>query len=173
MHISKLFSHVNPFSSQPTKTNPSINFKQNIHTQTSNTNFGRVSPFSTTAVKGANMAKPSFVSCLSSYLPLHGIPMWQAFKLKGKVKRNGQHTCPPIEMPVRPRGPNPWLWHQCRRAMDSRIRAPPITNRSLTLWRLERLHRQSADDSTDTAIPVSQRNSALTLQYQTVSTIQH
>lgn len=52
-------------------------------------------------------------------------------------------TCPPMEMPVKPRGPNPWRWHQCRRARDSRIRAPPITKRSLTLWRLDRLWKET------------------------------
>jgi len=50
MHISKLSSYINPLSSQSTKPVPT-NVEQNIHTQTSNTNFQRVSPFSITPAK--------------------------------------------------------------------------------------------------------------------------
>ena len=50
MHISKLYSYINPLSSQSTKPAPT-NVEQNIRTQTSNTNFQRVSPFNTTPAK--------------------------------------------------------------------------------------------------------------------------
>lgn len=50
-------------------------------------------------------------------------------------------TYPPIEMPVIPRGQYPSLSSQRRSAVDSRMRAPPITNRSDTFFRLDRLKR--------------------------------
>lgn len=58
--------------------------------------------------------------------------------------RNGEGsdrmlTYPPMEMPVTPSGQYPSLSSQRRRTVDSRIRAPPITNRSDTFFRLERL----------------------------------
>lgn len=48
-------------------------------------------------------------------------------------------TYPPIEMPVIPRGQYPSLSSQRSSTVDSRIKAPPITNRSDTFFRLDRL----------------------------------
>ena len=48
---------MNPASSQSTKPIPTHNTKQNRHTQTSNTNFQRVSPFSITPAKRAHKAR--------------------------------------------------------------------------------------------------------------------
>lgn len=48
-------------------------------------------------------------------------------------------TYPPMEMPVIPRGQYPSLSSQRRSTVDSRIKAPPITNRSDTFFRLDRL----------------------------------
>ena len=57
IHISKLFSHIyiNFLSSQSTKSITSQT--KNIHTQTSDTNFWRVSPFNITPVKRAHKAR--------------------------------------------------------------------------------------------------------------------
>ena len=51
IHISKLFSHIyQPSVKSVYKTNHFANIKQNIHTQTSDTNFPRVSLFNITPV---------------------------------------------------------------------------------------------------------------------------
>ena len=58
IHISKLFSHIyQPSVKSVYKTNHFANIKQNIHTQTSDTNFRRVSPFSITPVKRTHKAR--------------------------------------------------------------------------------------------------------------------
>lgn len=48
-------------------------------------------------------------------------------------------TCPPIDNPVRPNGPNPCCSHQFNKTIDSIIRQPPIIKMSHTLFKLERL----------------------------------
>lgn len=48
-------------------------------------------------------------------------------------------TYPPMEMPVIPRGQYPSPCSQRSSTVDSRIRAPPITNRSDTFFRLDLL----------------------------------
>lgn len=48
-------------------------------------------------------------------------------------------TCPPIDNPVRPRGPNPCCSHQLRITIDSKIKQPPMIKISVTLCKLERL----------------------------------
>lgn len=50
-------------------------------------------------------------------------------------------TYPPMEMPVIPSGQYPSLFSQCSSAVDSRIKAPPMTKRSDTFFRQERLEQ--------------------------------
>ena len=50
-------------------------------------------------------------------------------------------TCPPMEIPVMPRGPNPTRSHQFSKTIDSSTSEPPITNRSLTFCRLDLLKK--------------------------------
>ena len=64
LNSSDVYIYVYPLSSQSTKTNHFANIKHTytnirhtLHTQTSDTNFRRVSPFSTTPVKRAHKAR--------------------------------------------------------------------------------------------------------------------
>ena len=81
-HTSKPLIYINPFSSQSTKTNPYTSIKQNTHTPASNTNFWRVSPFST-PVNRAQKARTCWY-----HQPFYQI-YWHQIKEK-KKKRNGQ-----------------------------------------------------------------------------------
>lgn len=48
-------------------------------------------------------------------------------------------TCPPIDRPVTPKGPSPFLSHQCNKTNVSNIKQPPMTKMSDTLCNAERL----------------------------------
>lgn len=52
-------------------------------------------------------------------------------------------TWPPIDIPVMPSGPYPCSRHQLKRAAVSNARPSPITKRSLTYWRAERLREKN------------------------------
>ena len=55
--MSKLFIYYKPFVKSIHKTNHFASIKQKMHTQTSHTNFQRVSPFDITPVEGAYKAR--------------------------------------------------------------------------------------------------------------------
>lgn len=101
---------------------------------------------SSNEIRGNSSKKHAFISVQKNYckvkIKLNSRNHWSNTDTEHTSAHVPVLTNPPIEIPVRQNGPHPCSSHQWSSTTVSNISAPPITIRSLTFWRLERLQRQ-------------------------------